>query len=536
MVGQCFTPVPAPCKPTVSGRPLEGFTVRFNTATKQALIPDPPHPTNTDLSLADKCGSYSKAIKQASPGKVDLAAFAAFQTAIASGQFADFEAIPLGGTAKLNGPMASYAWAMQGADCSLFGAPAGPMPPVPAPPGVASKEWATELVELYWCSLLRDVAFTDYSTSPLAKEAAAELSTLPAYAGPKAGSAVTPELLFRGIFEGETVGPYVSQLLLTPTVFGAAPFDQRYITYRPGVDYMTDLKTWFDVQQGISTGYTNQKDSSPRILHDGRGLAAWTHVDELYQAYFTAYLVLESLGFPLNPKSPYIVAQKQKPFGTFGGPDIAAVLGTVAKYALNAVWYQKWVIHLRHRPEAGGGLVQLINTGSSFDATPDPIIFQSQGLKHSHTKYGTWLLSQPFPEGSPTHPAYPTGHGTVGGACITVLKFFFDGLAKFVSPMMPISDGLALTPWTGQPGTGAVPMGGSGELDLNGELAKLAHNITFGHGLHGGIHWRSDSDSSILLGEACAISFLDDLACTYAEPVTITIKKLDGGTRTFTNM
>jgi hypothetical protein len=323
---------------------------------------------------------------------------------------------------------------------------------------------------------------------------------------------------------------------LTPTFFGAAPFDQRYITYRAGIDYMTDQTTWYEVQQGISSGYANQKDATPRILHDGRGLAAWTHVDELYQAYFTAYLVLESLGFPANPNSPYKNAKTQKPFGTFGGPDIAAVLGAVAKYALNAVWYQKWVIHLRHRPEAGGGLVHLIHAGSSFNATPDPIIFHSEALKQSHAKYGTRLLSQPFPEGSPTHPAYPTGHGTVGGACITVLKFFYDGLAKFASPVMPTSDGLALAPWTGQPGTGAVPVGGPGDLDLNGELAKLSHNITFGHGLHGGIHWRSDSDSSMLLGEACAISFLDDLVCTYAEPVTITIKKLDGSPRTFTNV
>jgi len=40
---------------------------------------------------------------------------------------------------------------------------------------------------------------------------------------------------------------------------------------------------------------------------------------------------------------------------------------------------------------------------------------------------------QSYPEGSPTHPAYPTGHGVVGGACITVLKFFFDG--TFVIPI-----------------------------------------------------------------------------------------------------
>ncbi len=41
--------------------------------------------------------------------------------------------------------------------------------------------------------------------------------------------------------------------------------------------------------------------------------------------------------------------------------------------------------------------------------------------------YGSFLLPQAFPEGSPTHPCDPTGHGAVGGACITALKFFFDG-------------------------------------------------------------------------------------------------------------
>lgn len=533
MPNRCFAPVPAPCQPAVTGRLLEGFTVRYNTATQDTSGPNPPHPTNTDLSLADKCGSYSKGVKQAAPGKVDLAAFAQFQAAIASGKFSDFEMIPMGNpSARLNGPMASYAFAMQGLDCSLFGGP-----PVPAPPGVASKEYATELVELYWCSLLRDVAFTDYATDHVAREAAAELTSLPTYAGPTAGGAVTPELLFRGPFGGETFGPYVSQLLLTPTMFGAAPYDQQYITYRRGIDYMTDEASWFAVQQGIPTGYTNQKEAVPRFLHNGRGLAAWTHVDELYQAYFTAYLALETFGWAPNPGSPYNGAKTQKPFGTFGGPDIAAVLGAVAKYALNAVWYQKWVVHLRHRPEAAAGLVHLINKGAHFDATPDPIVFHSKALARSQAKYGTSLLSQPFPEGSPTHPAYPTGHGTVGGACITVLKFFYDGKAKFPSPVMPSSDGLALAPWTGQPGTGTVPSGGPAALDLNGELAKLARNITFGHGLHGGIHWRSDSDISMLLGEACAISFLEDLVCTYAEPVQITITLLDGTTtHTFSNL
>jgi hypothetical protein len=515
--------VPA-VSPSASPRVLDNFTRRFNTAKRQALVPPPAHPVNGDLGLSDQCGTYTKALKQASPGKVDLAAFAKFQAAIASGQFADFELVPLGGTAKLNGPMGSYAWEFLGAENSLF--------TTAAPPSMKDEWYATELIELYWCSLLRDVAFADYATDAVAHRAAKELSGLPFYYGPTdAGGVVTPELLFRGNFAGEREGPYVSQFLIAPTVFGALPFDQRYITYRAGVDYMTDQASWYAVQQGIATGFVNQKETVPRYLHNGRGLAAWTHVDELYQAYFTAYLAMNALGVPANPGSPYMGSATQKPFGTFGGPDIAAVLGQVAKYALNAVWYQKWVVHLRHRPEAGAGLVHLIKHGHTFDATPHASVFHSHALAESHAKYGTYLLSQPFPEGSPTHPAYPTGHGTVGGACITVLKFFYNGAAVLTNPQMPNYDGTSLTPWTGQPGTGDA-----GPLTVNGELAKLAHNITFGHGLHGGIHWRSDSDASMLLGEAAAISFLQDLACSYAEPVDVTITKLDGTTVTIKNM
>jgi hypothetical protein len=39
----------------------------------------------------------------------------------------------------------------------------------------------------------------------------------------------------------------------------------------------------------------------------------------------------------------------------------------------------------------------------------------------------------------------------------------------------------------------------------------------FGHGIHAGIHWRSDSDQSMILGEAFAISVLQDKAQRYNE-------------------
>jgi hypothetical protein len=538
MANPCTAVPPAPCVPAVSdARVLQCFTRRFNAATRQALIAIPAHTTNGDENYPDKCGTYTKCIKQASAGKVDLAAYGIFTAALASGLFSDFEAITLGGSRTLNGPMGSYAYTFLGSDCSQFGDALSPenqeslLHVVPPSPALASEAYATELIELYWCSLLRDVAFTDYHKNAIAKQAASELSNLPQYAGPKDGSKVTPALLFRGNYPGETIGPYISQFLITPTTLGAQPINQRYVTYKAGVDYMTDLATWEDVQNGIPTAIVNETDPVHRHLHNGRGLAAFTHVDELFQAYLTAYLVLHSINAPLNPGNPYVKSKTQNGFGTFGYPDFTAVLAQAAKIALNAVWYQKWLIHLRHRPESGAGLVHLINNGISFNGSPHPNVFQSTALKRSFAKYGSYLLSQPFPEGSPAHPAYPTGHGAVGGACITILKFFFDGNFAFPNPQVPSSRGTRLEAWDHVPATA-----GPGVLTVNGELNKLAHNVTFGHGLHGGIHWRSDSDTSMLLGEAVAISFLQDLACTYTEPFTVGLTKLDGSLATISNM
>ena len=146
---------------------------------------------------------------------------------------------------------------------------------------------------MYWGSLLRDVAFTDYATNSTAIAAAAELSGMPSYRGPRdAQGKVTPDLLFRGGFPGETVGPYISQFMITPCAYGVQPIDQLLKTLVPGVDYMTDVTTFLQVQNGISTGQSLQYDSIRRYLHDGRGLSSYTHDDVLHQAYFTAFLMM----------------------------------------------------------------------------------------------------------------------------------------------------------------------------------------------------------------------------------------------------
>ncbi len=506
-------------------RMIDAFNLRVGEAMQDAVLPVAPNMNNGDDDrYPDKGGTFTKGLPHDSFGRVDPAAYASFKTALASGKFSDFENIVMGGDRTLNGPQGGLAFAMDVLDNVQFGQPQV----LPAPP-IAGAQSATELLEHYWGALLRDVAFTDYGSSALASMAAAELSELPTYLGPRniAGT-VTTDLLFRGSFPGETMGPYISQLFITPTSLGAQPISQQMVSYLPGVDYMTSFDDWLAVQNGVTPSLQNQTDPMLRYRRAGRDLAAFTHVDVLYQAYFTAFLALAGIGAPLNPGNPYVGSPTENGFGTFGAPDFAGTLTAVATKALNAVWYQKWFVHLRPRPEAAGGLVHLVKSGQggNTDVQPSGVVLNSVGLQQTFKKYGSWLLPQAFPEGSPVHPAYPTGHGTVGGACITVLKFIFDGNFTIPNPVVPASDGLSLVPYTGSD---------AGQLTVNGELNKLGHNVTFGHGIHAGIHWRSDSDTSLMLGEAVALNFLSERAKTYNEPFTIQLTKFDGTTATISN-
>jgi hypothetical protein len=507
--------------------------LRISEAQDDAQIPPAKNVTNSDESrYADKGGTYTKGLPHDDFGRVDLNAFASLKKALDSGKFSDFEQITVGGTRTLNGPQGGLTYDLEGLDPVQFG-----QPEVPPAPAIASDQTATELLEHYWAALLRDVAFTDYSTNALAAQAAQELGAQPTYFGARDSSGkVTPDLLFRGAFPGEALGPYVSQFFLQPTSFGAQPLPQMMDSLVPNVDFMTTFADWRTVQNGNLTGQQLQMDPKLRFRRNGRDLAAYTHVDVLFQAYLTALLVAGTIGLPRNPGNPYVDSKKENGFDSFGDPDFAGTLCEVATRALDAVWYQKWMVHLRPRPEATGGIVHLIKTGQGdkSNVTLSNVILNSQGLQESFNKYGTFLLPQAFPEGSPMHPAYPTGHGTVGGACITVLKFFFDCSQK-IRPLLtkinrdvvvPSTDGLSLQTYTGAD---------RDLLDVNGELAKLAHNVSLGHGIHAGIHWRSDTDTSIRLGEAVALAFLRDRARIYNEPFTVSLTKFDGTTATISN-
>jgi hypothetical protein len=501
-------------------------------------------PDNADATrFTDFSGSYSKASLHDALGVPNAASWLSLKHALKTGEFEDFENIivgtPGGGpNSKHNGPQGALALDLEGLDSHAT--------VIPPAPSVTSNITAAEAVEHYWAAVLRDVPFDEYPTNSLVAQAVADMNRLSFLNGGQNFEypfPVIPGNLFRGQFvpgDGNVQGPYISQFMVQPTSFGAQPLNQQYQTFLSGSgsEFMTSVSDYQQIQNGGASVGQVAFDPTSRYIRNGRDLAAYTHVDVLYQAYLTAFLVLGGIGAPPNPGNPYIGSRTEKAFGTLGGPDGAATLAEMATRALKGAWFHKWIKDLRMRPEEYGALVHANLTKS----TPAPQaaralhkdVLNSAVLPIIQQAYGSFLLPQAFPEGSPTHPCYPTGHGTVGGACITVLKFLFDGSQK-IRPLLthaerdvvlPSTDGLSLDTYTGAD---------RDSLDINGELNKLAYNISFGHGIHAGIHFRSSSYWSILLGEQIALSVLRDRARSYNEPFTISITKFDGTTATITN-
>jgi hypothetical protein len=525
-----------------SNRANSAFNYRTKEAQAEKISPAVAA-DNGDFALyTDHSGTWSKTLQHDNLGIVNATSFNSFVTALTNGDFADFQNILVGnpgGTnvnAQLNGPQTALAFDLEGLDSH-----ATVIDPAPA---IASAQTADEEVEHYWAAMLRDVNFTDYPNNATAIAAANELNGLTYIKSTSQNEypfPVTPQNLFRGRIvanDGNVQGPYLSQFLLHPRTFGALPLSMMFKVFAPNQNFMTSVAEYLNVENGFAPSGSLAFDPTPRFLRNGRDMASYTHVDVLHETYFLAFLLLLALNAPLNPGNPYNGSKTEHGFGTLDAADCSATLPEVATRALKASWFHKWIVNLRPRPEDYGALLHARLT----NRTPMPQAaaklhadaLNSQAVAKTFSQFGTYLLPQAFPEGAPTHPCYPTGHGTVAGACITVLKFFFDGSQKIqpllraagTDVMQTSEDGLSLVPYTGAD---------AANLTINGELSKLAFNISFGHGIHSGIHFRSSTRASILLGEQVGISVLNDRSQGYNEPFSISITKLDGTTQTFTN-
>ena len=520
-------------------RSLQAFNIRRDAAIagRQATPSGLLHPTNPDDDIyPNKIGSYSKGLPHNADGEVSINAYDKLVHALTTGNPADFNLIPMGTPntsvrRKLTNPQAGLAFDMEGPDAhSLV------QPPAPA---FASREEGADIAENYWMSLLRDVPFSQYDSNAIAHDAAADLNLFGSdFRGPKRDgqnhlTGVTTGNLFRGLTPGDLRGPYLSQFFLLPCHFGANIIEQQIRTTQPGINYMTDFNTWLQVQNGFAQG-PDAFDPTLRYMRNGRDIGQWVHIDVLFQAYFHAFLILAGLGAPVDNNNPYRTSPTQDGFATFGGPHIATILCEVSTRALHAVWYQKWLVHRRLRPEVFAARChrRLTVPGNTYPI--DNEILDSLQSASRLGKYfsGNYLLPMAFPEGSPLHPSYGAGHATVAGACVTILKAWFRESARIVdllphigltNPVMASDDGLSLVDYTGAD---------AGTLTVGGELNKIASNVAVGRNI-AGVHWRTDAIESLKLGESIAIHILkEQKACLNETFNGFSLTKFDGTTIT----
>jgi hypothetical protein len=524
----------------------------MQAATIQKLAPLPDHPSNGDEDrYPNRIGNYSKGLPHNSLGEVDQVAYNVYLQAVASGNPDDFERVPMGDSqVKFTNPQAGLTFEMQGADpghCYV--------PPAPA---FASAEIASEIAENYWAALTRDIFYLDYDSHPLTNAAAADLSRFSDFRGPRfrprlalrgqsnfaeseytaeaepanaseqqpgllskpvrqqSSGPVTTTTLFRGNTPGDLVGPFISQFLWKDFNYGTQPVSQKMRTTIPGDDYLTNYSDWLFTQNARGhANIPNRYDQTPRYIRNGRDLGEWVHLDVLFQAYFNALLILLGSGAPTDQNNPYRKYRTQAGFGTFGGPHIQAMIPAVATNALRSIWYQKWYVHRRLRPEAFAGNVHNhLTRAANYPIHSD--ILNSSAVEEVNRKFGSYLLPMAFAEGSPTHPAYGSGHATVAGACVTVLKWWFDESWVLPDPVVPTPDGLSLVPYRGEP------------LTVGNELNKVAWNVAGGRNI-AGVHWRSDGWEAMKLGEAVAISVLQDQKNCWNERFDgLSLTKFDG--------
>jgi hypothetical protein len=476
-------------------RIAQAYAIRIRAADRMAAVPLPAQVSNGDeANVPLYAANHSKALPHDGLGHVDPNAYGQLLDALASGANADFEAIALGpGQRPLTNPQAGLAFDCEGLDPQQF--------VQPPPPTFASAEEAGEMVELYWMSVLRDVNFLHYGAHPLAAAAASELNALSDFRGPRIAGLVTPQTLFRDDLPGALTGPYLSQFMWLDTPFGAEAVSRRMKTLRPRTDHATRFDDWLAIQNGF-VPRSDRFDPVRRFIRNGRDLGQWVHIDVLFQAYFNACLILGTppagggLGCPPNPSNPYLGSQTQIGFGTWGAPFFKTILCEVATRALKAVWFQKWFVHRRLRPEEFGGRVHVHKSGL-FQYPLHGDVLGARVVELLRRRNGSYLLPLVFPEGSPTHPSYGAGHATVAGASVTILKALFD--ENFVIPHPVVVNG---------PGTRLLPYGGA-PLTVGGELNKLASNVATGRNI-AGVHWRSDARESMLLGERVAYEVLKD--------------------------
>lgn len=500
-----------------------------------------------DTNVAGYAGSFSKALEHdgttgllTTDGQTNYALLlAALTPPVLQSNFNAIVRAP-GATRKFVNPQASFALSLVGCPSALIA--------MPSAPTLSSAQAAAGMIEVYLKMLCRNVAFKDYGTGAgtdvdafnggsLTNNAAAVLTALgSAYKGPSTGGTVTASELFRGVAVGDLVGPYVSQFWWLPNYHIFQDVEQpQFVPIAQAREFGVAWTDFVAIQNGtVPKAYDNTDFSGQRLIIDGRDGATAVHSDGPGQFFFNAVNILLKSGFPLDPSFPYQDGSttNEEGFVTMMVGDIYSAVLDGCEEALKHAWAHKWLGNRKLRPEAMSGLIHRAEVTSTNPFNLDSSLFTEQAgidvlawINNENKKQesipnnplpagegNTYLLSLVYPEGSPVHPAYPAGHAVLSGACATIIKAFFDDtklIHTVVAPVKPDpTDATKLV---------ALPDGEDAKLlTVGGELNKLASNIALSRNF-AGVHYRSDGDEGIALGEKVALEYLRDRARVYAE-------------------
>lgn len=382
-------------------------------------------------------------------------------------------------------------------------------------PEFLSERNCAEMIEVYEMALTRDIPFCDYQNNEQIAIAAKNISAIKCFNGPRIDGQVTPGTIFR---TSTTLnGPYVSQMLLYPVPYGVGSFDQIYPAPAEGKDYNFNIDLFKKLHSGQVTE-TVVPSEIKRYITTMRDGAGYVHVDLPIQPYFNAFLILCGLKVPYGFKSPYNdgTLKNQKSFVSLDKIDFFELLGHGSRLVFDTAWFHKWT-NLKARPEEMAYQIHRHLVNDEKLDFPESLL-NSDTLKRIYQKNSdsgspSYLLSQVYIEGCPTHPSYPAGHATIAGFGATLLNAWFQNDY--------------ILPYTYQPDkTGQNLIDTGIKVSVWEEVVKLATNIsTFRNGA--GVHYRADM-RGMMLGEAVAIDMLKTIVKRYHYNVSFNFKGLDG--------
>lgn len=258
------------------------------------------------------------------------------------------------------------------------------------------------------------------------------------------------------------------------------------------------LEEYADLQNSeIPRPYDCDHFTHTGVIRTGRHLGDYVHVDNAYEEYIRAADILTGMNIDRSPNSPYSRPSLNPNEGdgpTLGPGDCWALVGAIRGEAERAAWTQKYLVARRARPEVMAALVHLAKSDASHFLrnllspaffAPGPVSDLLEAVKQHNLDLNgvekNYLLAQMYPEGSPAHPAWTSGHATIAGACVTVIKAIFNNLVAYKVPA-----------FGGEPNVA--------ETNVKCDLDKVASNVALGRG------WGESIIEATASTESCSAS------------------------------